>query len=64
MSAAKFGRFLAIYGAKKVRRSSGVLFQFPPLAEIRAKFRELNPWMEAFTPGRDAWVFSVEPELE
>ena len=53
---AKFGRFLSTYGVAKVRRSSGNFFLFPPLAEIRAKFLELNPWAEAFTPGHDEWV--------
>jgi hypothetical protein len=57
---AKFGRFLATYGVTKVRHSSGVLLQFPPLPEIRAKFLELNPWAEAFTPGNDAWVGPLE----
>ena len=57
---AKFRRFLATYDVKNVRRASGVLLQFPPLAEIRAKFLELNPWAEAFTPGNGEWVGPVE----
>ena len=57
---AKFGRFLATYGVTKVRHSSGVLWQFPPLPEIRAKFLELNPWAAAFTPGNDAWIGPLE----
>ena len=59
-NAAKFGRFLATYGVVRVRRNSGVLLQFPPLAEIRAKFLELNPWAEAFTPGDGEWVGPIE----
>jgi len=52
----KFGRFLAAYGVKKDREASGMLMHFPPLPEIRAKFVELNPWMEPFTPGIDEWI--------
>jgi hypothetical protein len=62
---AKFSRFLADYGVTKVRRSSGVMLQFPPLAEIRAKFLKRNPWAEPFTPGGNAWSRSAEfPEPE
>ena len=56
----KFGRFLATYGVKRVRRARCVLLLFPPLAEIRAKFLELNPWAEAFTPGHAEWVGPIE----
>jgi hypothetical protein len=52
----KFGRFLAAYGVRKDREASGMLMHFPPLPEIRAKFVELNPWMEPFTPGIDEWI--------
>jgi hypothetical protein len=55
-SKVKFGRFLATYGVKKVRAASGMLMYFPPILEIRAKFMELNPWMEPFTPGTDKWI--------
>ena len=51
---------MSTYGVAKVRRSSGNFFLFPPLAEIRAKFLELNPWAEAFTPGNGEWIEAVE----
>ena len=59
LNPAKFGRLIT-YGVERVRRRSGVLRQFPPLAEIRAKFLELNPWAEAFTPGHDEWIGPAE----
>ena len=52
----KFSEFMAKFGVIRTKRKNvGVMLQFPPLDTMRAKFRAVYPWMEAFTPGDDSW---------
>jgi len=55
----RFADFLVQMGAQR-KRSNGTVWDFPPLEEVRARFRAARPWWPTF----DASVTNWESEFE
>lgn len=58
----QLAQFLNEWGVQR-KESHGVWRVFPPLAEMRATFRERFPWAPTFSKARESWVADIHGEL-